>query len=61
MLDEVLALEPELAEAWHERGILRLSSGDIAGARADLGRDLDLSPRGRFAAAARVTLEILRR
>jgi hypothetical protein len=53
LLDEAITLEPLLADAWHERGMLRLSTGDVGAAKSDLMRYLELQPRGRHAADVR--------
>ena len=40
-----ITLDPSLAEAWHQRGIARFQSGDVAGAVADFQQTLKLEPR----------------
>ncbi len=42
--ERALALRPESAVVWANRGHARLESGDLAGARADLDRALELDP-----------------
>jgi tetratricopeptide (TPR) repeat protein len=51
-----LALQPDLAEAWRQRGEVRFASGDRAGALADLGEALKREPREflAFRALARI-------
>ncbi|MCB9563646.1 MAG: tetratricopeptide repeat protein [Kofleriaceae bacterium] len=54
-LEQVLALDPSIARAWHDLGILRHHAGDDAGARAALERAVTLAPedpRPRIALAA---------
>lgn len=41
----VLALQPDLAEAWRQRAEARFAAGDRAGAVADLGEALKREPR----------------
>lgn len=43
--DAAVALQPDLAEAWHGRGMARLELGDTAGAVADLDQALKRQPR----------------
>lgn len=45
LLDHVTALEPEFAEGWHRRALLRYREDDVAGALHDLNRVLELEPR----------------
>ena len=40
-----IVLDPNSAEAWHQRGIARFRSGDTAGAVADFQQTLKLEPR----------------
>jgi tetratricopeptide (TPR) repeat protein len=51
-----LALQPDLADAWRQRGEARFASGDRAGALADLGEALKREPREflAFRALARI-------
>ena len=42
---DAIVLDPNLAEAWHQRGIARFRSGDTAGAAADFQQALKLEPR----------------
>jgi tetratricopeptide (TPR) repeat protein len=46
---DAIALDPNLAEAYHQRAIARYHSGDTAGAIVDLEQTLKLEPRN-FAA-----------
>ena len=43
--DSALALEPNFAEAWLQRGVARAAGGDTAGAIADIGEALSREPR----------------
>lgn len=43
--DALVALEPTLPEAWHQRALARFAAGDSAGAVSDLGRVIQLEPR----------------
>jgi tetratricopeptide (TPR) repeat protein len=45
LLDRVIALEPNWAEAWRTRAAARFLAGDRGGAVEDLGRTLALEPR----------------
>lgn len=45
LLDKVVALEPEWAEAWNQRGMARFLSDDIDGAMGDIDRVMKLEPR----------------
>lgn len=45
ILDRLIALEPEWAEAWRMRANARFLGGDKGGAVEDLGRTLALEPR----------------
>ena len=45
ILDRLVALEPEWAEAWRMRANARFLGGDKGGAVEDLGRTLALEPR----------------
>jgi tetratricopeptide (TPR) repeat protein len=45
----VITLDPNLAEAYHQRGIARFSAGDLPGAIADIQATLQREPRS-FAA-----------
>ena len=42
---DAIVLDPNLAEAWHERAIARYKSGDAVGAIGDLHETLRLEPR----------------
>jgi len=44
-LEAVVALDPAVARAWHDLGILRHQLGDDAGAQAALDRAVALAPR----------------
>ncbi len=61
LLDEAIALRPELADAWHERGMLCLSEGRPDAAAGDLQRFLELESRGSRASEVRTILETIRR
>jgi tetratricopeptide (TPR) repeat protein len=43
-LDRALVIDPELTEAWYNRGVLSLHQGAAAAALADLERAADLAP-----------------
>ncbi len=43
--NDVIVLDPTLAEAFHQRGIARFQAGDTAGAVADFQQTLKLEPR----------------
>ncbi len=45
LLDKVLALEPEWAEAWNQRATARFLADDLDGAMADIDHVLKLEPR----------------
>ncbi len=45
IFDKLVALEPDWAEAWHQRATAHFLAGDRGGAVADLGRTLALEPR----------------
>lgn len=45
LLDKLVALEPDWAEAWNERATVRFSTGDLDGAMADINRVIRLEPR----------------
>ena len=42
---DAIVLDPNLAEAWHQRAIARFQSGDLPGAVADIQETLRLEPR----------------
>lgn len=50
--DRALAIDPENAMAYENRGLLRREQGDLQGARSDLAQALRLDPRSRAAAIA---------
>lgn len=56
LLDEAVEIEPKLADAWYERGMLLLSLGRTDEAKASLRRYLELGPRGPNAVAAEEVL-----
>ncbi|MCM2317052.1 MAG: tetratricopeptide repeat protein, partial [Thermoanaerobaculia bacterium] len=56
LLNEAVAIEPKLADAWYERGMLLLSLGRTDEAKASLLRYLELGPRGANAAEAKEIL-----
>jgi tetratricopeptide (TPR) repeat protein len=43
--DSVVALEPDLAEGWSQRGVARFAAGDMQGAIADISEALKRDPR----------------
>ncbi|MCI0467489.1 MAG: hypothetical protein L0Y57_10870 [Beijerinckiaceae bacterium] len=45
ILDKLVVLEPEWAEAWNQRAAARFMSGDTDGAMADINRAIRLEPR----------------
>lgn len=45
LLDKLVALEPDWAEAWHQRATARFLSGDPNGAMADINKVIRLEPR----------------
>ncbi|MDF2116554.1 tetratricopeptide repeat protein [Roseiarcaceae bacterium H3SJ34-1] len=45
LLDKIVIVEPEWAEAWNQRATARFRADDINGAVADLGQALALEPR----------------
>jgi tetratricopeptide (TPR) repeat protein len=45
VFSDAIVLDPALAEAWHQRGIARFQSGDLAGAVRDIQETLKLEPR----------------
>ena len=45
LLDKIVVVEPEWAEAWNQRATARFRADDINGAVADLGQALALEPR----------------
>jgi tetratricopeptide (TPR) repeat protein len=45
LLDKVVSLQPDWAEAWNKRAATRLLGGDLAGATDDLQHVLKLEPR----------------
>lgn len=45
VLDKVVALQPDWAEAWNRRATVRYLSGDLNGAMADVDHVLKLEPR----------------
>jgi hypothetical protein len=57
LLDEAIAAEPLLADAWYERGMIRLATGDVSGAEGDLRRYLHLAPAGAHSSDSRALLE----
>ena len=44
-LGAAITLDPNFAEAWHQRAIARFATGDALGAIADLQQTLQLQPR----------------
>jgi predicted Zn-dependent protease len=44
-LDSAIDLQPELGLLWRERAVMRLHTGDVAGAIADLGQAIDRDQR----------------
>jgi protein O-GlcNAc transferase len=50
--DHAMAIEPDNARAYENRGLLRKELGDLEGARSDLSRVLKLEPQARSAALA---------
>jgi tetratricopeptide (TPR) repeat protein len=45
LLDKIVIIEPEWAEAWNQRATARFRADDVNGAVADLGQALALEPR----------------
>ncbi len=45
LLDKVVVLDPEWAEAWNKRATVKYFTDDYAGAMADIGEVLKLEPR----------------
>jgi tetratricopeptide (TPR) repeat protein len=45
LLDRLVALEPDWAEAWNQRATTRFLTGDADGAMADIDRVIKLEPR----------------
>lgn len=45
LLDRLVALEPDWAEAWNQRATVRFADGDFDGAMADIDRVMKLEPR----------------
>jgi Flp pilus assembly protein TadD len=45
LLDKLVVIEPEWAEAWNQRATARFRADDVQGAVADLGQVLALEPR----------------
>jgi tetratricopeptide (TPR) repeat protein len=45
LLDKLVVLEPDWAEAWNQRATIRFLTGDKDGAMADIGRVMKLEPR----------------
>lgn len=45
LLDKIVALEPDWAEAWNQRATTRFLAGDADGAMADIGQVVRLEPR----------------
>jgi tetratricopeptide (TPR) repeat protein len=45
LLDRLVALEPDWAEAWNQRATTRFLNGDADGAMADIDRVIKLEPR----------------
>ena len=45
ILDKLLVLDPEWAEAWNKRATIKYFNDDYAGAMADIGEVLKLEPR----------------
>ena len=42
---DAISLQPDLSEAWHQRGIAKYRSGDTPGAVRDLQETVRLEPR----------------
>ena len=59
LFTEVLDIDPQFAEAWLERGLLRAGAGEREGAIADLKTFLALAPRSTRAAEAQAILRSL--
>ena len=60
ILDEVIATDPQLADAWYERGMLAAAREDHEAAARDLRKYLALAPQGKHAADAREFLDALK-
>lgn len=45
LLDGIIAIQPDFAEAWHRRAIIAYGTGDLSAAIADIERTLALEPR----------------
>jgi tetratricopeptide (TPR) repeat protein len=45
LLDKLVAVEPDWAEAWNQRATTRFLTGDMDGAMADIERAIKLEPR----------------
>lgn len=60
LLDGLLVLNPDFAEAWNQRANVRYQIGDLDGAVADAGRALGLEPRhyGAMAGLGQVFFEL---
>jgi len=59
LLDEVIAMDGNYALAWYERGMLAAGRSDNEAARRDLGKYLELEPRGTYAYDVREMLRKL--
>ena len=60
-LDRAIALDPQLARAWHERGRVKLAIFDLEGALADLTRALELDSRSPGAWLDRAAIHLEKR
>lgn len=58
-LGEVIAADPQLADAWYERAMLAAAREDHDAAQRDLRKYLELAPHGKHAADAREFLNAL--
>ncbi|MBT5049802.1 MAG: hypothetical protein HOM58_14975 [Rhodospirillaceae bacterium] len=58
-VDRALVLDPDYPDALLERGLIRKAGGNVAGARADWLRVLEIAATGPLTEAARRNLEIM--